>query len=38
MEFLIDRKFWNLVINKLTPTTGYLVKERLEKKAIIEYQ
>jgi len=33
MEFLIDRKFWNLVINKLTPTTGYFVKEQLSKKS-----
>ena len=33
MEFLIDRKFWNLVINKLTPNTGYFVKEQLSKKS-----
>tara|TARA_B100000212_G_scaffold278390_1_gene218038 strand:- start:1551 stop:2171 length:621 start_codon:yes stop_codon:yes gene_type:complete len=32
LNFLVDRKTWNLVINKLTPTTGHFVKEHLGKK------
>ena len=32
MEFLIDRKFWNLVIKKLKPNTALLVKQGLKKK------
>lgn len=31
MEFLIDRKFWNLVIKKLTPSTALLFKNCLKK-------
>ena len=31
MEFLIDRKFWNLVIKKLKPNTALLVKQGLKK-------
>ena len=34
MEFLIDRKFWNLVIKKLKPNTALLVKQGLKKKDI----
>jgi len=32
MEFLIDRKFWNLVIKKLKPKTALMVKKDLKKR------
>jgi len=31
MEFLIDRKFWNLVIKKLSPSTALLLKSGFKK-------
>ena len=33
MEFLIDRKFWNLVIKKLRPYPALIVKQGLKKPA-----
>ena len=33
MDFLIDRKFWNLVIKKLKPNTALMVKKGLKKPA-----
>ena len=31
MEFFIDRKFWNLVIKKLSPSTAVFFKNCLKK-------
>ena len=31
MDYLIDRKFWNLVIKKLKPNTALIVKQGLKK-------